>query len=133
MSLRAIIVDDEALARTALLRLLKSERDITVVSHCGDGESAVHAIRQLQPDLVFLDVQMPEMNGFQRDLPAAHQLARRDCDYENQSGSAWLGELLSDRPLNKPTQSALFAANFAGNDPGAGAPQSLNYSSDYPA
>ena len=65
MSLRAIIVDDEALARTALLRLLKSERDITVVGHCGDGESAVHAIRQMQPDLVFLDVQMPEMNGFQ--------------------------------------------------------------------
>ena len=65
MSLRAIIVDDEPLARTALSRLLKRERDVTVVGQCGDGESAVHAIRQMQPDLVFLDVQMPEMDGFQ--------------------------------------------------------------------
>ena len=65
MNLRAIIVDDEPLARTALSRLLKRERDITVVGQCGDGESAVHAIRQMQPDLVFLDVQMPEMDGFQ--------------------------------------------------------------------
>jgi two-component system, LytTR family, response regulator len=65
MNLRAIIVDDEPLARTALLRLLKSERDITVVGQSGDGESGVHAIRKMQPNLVFLDVQMPEMNGFQ--------------------------------------------------------------------
>jgi two-component system, LytTR family, response regulator len=65
MSLRAIIVDDEPLARTALSRPLKRERDITVIGQCGDGESAVQAIRQMQPDLVFLDVQMPEMDGFQ--------------------------------------------------------------------
>jgi two-component system LytT family response regulator len=65
MSLRAIIADDEPLARTALSRLLKRERDITVVGQCGDGESAVQSIRQVQPDLVFLDVQMPEMDGFQ--------------------------------------------------------------------
>jgi two-component system LytT family response regulator len=62
--MRALIVDDEALARTALLRLLKRERDVNVVGQCGDGESAVQAIRQMQPDLVFLDVQMPEMDGF---------------------------------------------------------------------
>ena len=65
MTLRAIIVDDESLARTALLRLLKHERDINIIGQCGDGESAVHAIRQMRPDLVFLDVQMPEMDGFQ--------------------------------------------------------------------
>ncbi|MGD0892725.1 MAG: LytTR family DNA-binding domain-containing protein [Terracidiphilus sp.] len=65
MSLRTIIVDDEPLARTALLRLLKRERDISVIGQCGDGESAVEAIRQMQPDLVFLDIQMPEMDGFQ--------------------------------------------------------------------
>ncbi|MGA8087710.1 MAG: LytTR family DNA-binding domain-containing protein [Terracidiphilus sp.] len=63
--MRALIVDDEPLARTALLRLLKRERDITIVGQCGDGESAVDAIRQASPDLVFLDVQMPEMDGFQ--------------------------------------------------------------------
>ena len=65
MMLRALIVDDEALARTALLRLLKREHDVNIVGQCGDGESAVHSIRQLRPDLVFLDVQMPEMDGFQ--------------------------------------------------------------------
>jgi len=63
--MRALIVDDEALARTALLRLLKRERDVSVIGQCDDGESAVQSIRQMQPDLVFLDVQMPEMDGFQ--------------------------------------------------------------------
>jgi two-component system LytT family response regulator len=65
MTLRALIVDDEALARTALVRLLKRERDVSLIGQCGDGESAVQAIRQSQPDLVFLDVQMPEIDGFQ--------------------------------------------------------------------
>lgn len=63
--MRALIVDDEALARTALLRLLKRERDISIIGQCGDGESAVQTIQQEKPDLVFLDVQMPEMNGFE--------------------------------------------------------------------
>jgi two-component system LytT family response regulator len=65
MSMRALIVDDEALARTALSRLLKRDSDITIVAECGDGESAVKSIRQMKPDVVFLDVQMPEMDGFQ--------------------------------------------------------------------
>jgi two-component system, LytTR family, response regulator len=65
MKLRALIVDDEPLARTALSRLLKRERDISIIGQCGDGESAVETIRQARPDLVFLDVQMPEMDGFQ--------------------------------------------------------------------
>lgn len=65
MMLRALIVDDEALARTALHRLLKREHDINIIGQCNDGESAVNAIRQMRPDLVFLDVQMPEMDGFQ--------------------------------------------------------------------
>jgi two-component system LytT family response regulator len=65
MTLRALVVDDEVLARKALLRLLKSELGITVIGQCGDGESAVDTIRRARPDLVFLDVQMPEMDGFQ--------------------------------------------------------------------
>jgi two-component system LytT family response regulator len=64
MSLRALIVDDEILARKALSRLLKNEPGVNVIGQCGDGESAVDAIRRTQPDLVFLDVQMPEMDGF---------------------------------------------------------------------
>ena len=65
MTLRALIVDDEDLARTALVRLLKRERDVSLIGQCDDGESAVQTIRQAQPDIVFLDVQMPEMDGFQ--------------------------------------------------------------------
>lgn len=64
MTLRALVVDDEALARRALLRLLKLETDISVIGQCGDGESAVETIRRLRPDVIFLDVQMPEMDGF---------------------------------------------------------------------
>jgi two-component system LytT family response regulator len=64
VTLRALVVDDEALARRALLRLLKLETDISVIGQCGDGESAVETIRRLRPDVVFLDVQMPEMDGF---------------------------------------------------------------------
>ena len=64
MTLRALIVDDEALARKALVRLLKNEAGISVIGQCGDGESAVAAITRTRPDLVFLDVQMPEMDGF---------------------------------------------------------------------
>jgi two-component system, LytTR family, response regulator len=65
MIMRALIVDDEPLARTALLRLLKRDRAVNVIGECGDGESAVECIQQMQPDVVFLDVQMPEMDGFQ--------------------------------------------------------------------
>ena len=46
MSLRALIVDDESLARKALLRLLRSEPGVSVIGQCGDGESAVDAIRR---------------------------------------------------------------------------------------
>jgi two-component system, LytTR family, response regulator len=62
--MRTLIVDDEPLARKALLRLLNHDASVLVIGEFGDGESAVAAIRQMQPDLVFLDVQMPEMDGF---------------------------------------------------------------------
>lgn len=64
MTLRVLIVDDEPLARRGILRLLQQEPDIEVVAECGDGAAAVSAIGALSPDLVFLDVQMPELDGF---------------------------------------------------------------------
>jgi two-component system LytT family response regulator len=64
MNLRVLIVDDEPLARQRLRRLLRSYPDIDVLAECGDGRAAVLAIEEHQPDLIFLDVQMPEMNGF---------------------------------------------------------------------
>jgi len=63
--LRTVIVDDEPLARERLASLLSAEADIEIVRQCRDGEEAVHAIDQLSPDLVFLDVQMPVLNGFE--------------------------------------------------------------------
>ncbi len=64
MSIRALVVDDEPLARERILSLLDGETDIECVGECGDGRSAVAAILEHSPDLVFLDIQMPEMDGF---------------------------------------------------------------------
>src|SRR6476619_6354964 len=63
MSMRTLIVDDEPLARERLRALLAQESDVEVVGECADGRSAVAAIRDLDPDLVFLDVQMPTLDG----------------------------------------------------------------------
>lgn len=63
--IKAIVVDDEPPARRNLRALLKSVPDIELVKECGNGRDAVTFIRALQPELVFLDVQMPEMNGFE--------------------------------------------------------------------
>ena len=63
--IKTIIVDDEPPARRNLRALLKPAADIDLVKECGNGRDAVAAIRALEPDLVFLDVQMPEMDGFE--------------------------------------------------------------------
>lgn len=65
MNIRALIIDDEPLARRTLQRFLGKDAGVDVIGECGDGESAVRAIQETKPDLVFLDVQMPEMDGFQ--------------------------------------------------------------------
>ncbi len=59
-----MIVDDEPLARRGLRAHLARAADVEVVAECGDGREAVRLIRELEPDLVFLDVQMPELDGF---------------------------------------------------------------------
>ena len=63
--IRTLVVDDEPLARERLTSLLSAEQDIEIVGQCRDGEEAVTAIVDHSPDLVFLDVQMPAMNGFE--------------------------------------------------------------------
>lgn len=62
--IRALVVDDETLARRGIARFLKGHDDITLVGECADGASAVAAIMTAAPHLVFLDIQMPEMSGF---------------------------------------------------------------------
>jgi two-component system LytT family response regulator len=64
MSIRALIADDEPLARQSLRRFLKYHSDIELLGECGDGQSAVDTILTNKPDLIFLDVQMPELDGF---------------------------------------------------------------------
>ena len=64
MTIRALLVDDEPVARRRIRRLLGTETDISVVGECADGASAVQAIAALRPHIVFLDVQMPELDGF---------------------------------------------------------------------
>ena len=60
-----LIVDDEPWARRRIATLLETERDIEVVGECADGSGAIEKIIDLSPDLVFLDVQMPELDGFE--------------------------------------------------------------------
>ena len=62
--LRVIVVEDQPLAREHLVALLRTEPDVDVLAQCAHGGEALAAIPALRPDLVFLDVQMPEMNAF---------------------------------------------------------------------
>ncbi len=64
MPIRVLLSDDEALARERLRSLLEEESDLQIVAECGDGKSAVATIKREKPDLVFLDIQMPEIDGF---------------------------------------------------------------------
>ena len=63
-SIRTLIVDDEPLARRGLELRLAGESDVQIVRQCANGEEAVSAVAQLRPDLMFLDVQMPGLDGF---------------------------------------------------------------------
>lgn len=63
--IKAIIIDDEPLARAVVQEYLAGYPQITVLQECGDGFEGLKAIQQHQPDLVFLDVQMPKINGFE--------------------------------------------------------------------
>lgn len=65
MTLRSLIVDDEPLARKRLRTLLRAEPRVEVVGEAEDGHSAIEAIQQHTPDLVWLDVQMPGLDGFE--------------------------------------------------------------------
>jgi two-component system LytT family response regulator len=65
MNLRVIIADDEPLARERVRSFLAEEKDVQIVAECANGADTVKAIEKLTPDLLFLDVQMPRLNGFE--------------------------------------------------------------------
>lgn len=62
--IRVVVADDEPLARSGVVRLLGRDPEISVVGECADGRVAIEAIADLHPDLVLLDIQMPEIDGF---------------------------------------------------------------------
>ena len=72
--IRVLIVDDEPIARRGIRHQLRGEADLEVIGECGDGAAAIDAITGLAPDLVFLDIQMPEVDGF--DVVEAIGVAR---------------------------------------------------------
>lgn len=63
--LRVVVVDDESLARLNLRTLIEKDPELNLIKECENGYEAVEAIKTLSPDLIFLDIKMPEMNGFQ--------------------------------------------------------------------
>ncbi len=63
--MNVIIIDDEPLARSIVKEYLRSYNDITIVAECNDGFEGLKAINQYEPDLIFLDIQMPKINGFE--------------------------------------------------------------------
>ena len=73
-SMTAVIIDDEPLGRDIIRELLRKDADVSVVAECANGHDAIAAIEDTQPDLVFLDVRMPELDGF--DVLAALNMDR---------------------------------------------------------
>ncbi|MGH7460184.1 MAG: LytR/AlgR family response regulator transcription factor [Longimicrobiales bacterium] len=63
--IRVVVVDDEPMARAGLQKLLHDDPELEVVGEAGNGRDAVALIRRMEPDLLFLDIQMPELNGFE--------------------------------------------------------------------
>src|SRR6266404_5150640 len=62
--IKALIADDESLARKFIRRMLKQDNEVEIAGECSNGKEAVAMIRKEKPDVVFLDIQMPEMDGF---------------------------------------------------------------------
>jgi DNA-binding NarL/FixJ family response regulator len=74
MSIRVLLVDDQALIRAGFRMILDAEEDIEVVGECSDGTQAVDSARRLTPDVVLMDIRMPEMDG----IEATRQIAARE-------------------------------------------------------
>jgi DNA-binding NarL/FixJ family response regulator len=65
MSIRVLLVDDQALIRAGFRMILEAEEDLTVVGECGDGTQAIDSVKRFSPDVVLMDIRMPEMDGIE--------------------------------------------------------------------
>ena len=109
----AIIVDDEPLARERVRTMLEAEPDIELLAECASGPEAVAAIRRQTPDLLFLDIQMPEMDGFEvlRALGVPLPLVIFTTAYDEHAVRAFEAQALDY--LLKPFKPARFRAAVA--------------------
>ena len=73
MSIRVLLVDDQALIRAGFRMILDAEEDMEVVGECADGTQAVDSVRRLKPDVVLMDIRMPEMDGIEATRLIAHR------------------------------------------------------------
>ncbi len=133
MKLRLIIVDDEDLARERLRHLLRKEPEVEIVAECGDGPAALAAVREHQPDLLLLDIQMPGMDGFEvvRSLADAERMPAIVfvTAYDHHAVRAFEARAL-DYLLKPTTRSRLHealtrVAGRAAAGAGSGVPQAL--------
>ena len=113
MKLRAIIVDDEPIARDRLRRLLSEYPQVEVAGEYGDGKSAIAGYTQCKPNLLFLDIQMPGMNGFDviDELQPKHAAAVFVTAYDNYAIRAF--EACALDYLLKPVAPERLAATIA--------------------
>jgi DNA-binding NarL/FixJ family response regulator len=65
MSVRVLLVDDQALIRAGFRMILEAEEDLEVVGECGDGTQAIDSVKRFSPDVVLMDIRMPEMDGIE--------------------------------------------------------------------
>lgn len=65
MRIRTIVIDDEKLSRQRIADFLESESDIEIIQSCASGEDAIKAVQKLRPDLIFLDIHLPDISGFE--------------------------------------------------------------------
>jgi two-component system LytT family response regulator len=112
--IRALIVDDEPLARRGIRQLLAPYRDVTVVGECRDGKEAARALATSAPDLVFLDVQMPGIDGLDLvSLHGAHRMPLIVFVTAHQEYAVQAFEAQALDYLVKPLSEARFGATMA--------------------